>query len=76
MTTPAQNATLERISGADWRVLGECDGCIWIAKQSRIRKVFSRVDEKGALLVAGRLDVVKAFGKAKAIELVDRAFAL
>jgi len=72
----AQDATLERLSGADWRVLAVLDGEVWIAKQGRLMKVFSRIDVDGALQGVGRLDVVEAFGKDRAIALVDDAFSI
>jgi len=72
----AQEVTLARIAGADWRVLAVHEGDVWIAKQGRLRKVFSRIDAHGALLSGDRLEVVKVFGKAKAIRLVDDAFSL
>lgn len=72
--TDAQNKTLARLAGADWRVLGFCGDDLWICKQCRIQKVFSVVDAKGALLGKGRLDFIAAFGKAKAIRLVEEVF--
>ena len=76
MYSTAQQATLARLAGADWRVLAVHEDDLWIAKQGRLRKVFSRIDARGALLSGDRLEVVKAFGKAEAIRLVDAAFSL
>ena len=72
--TEAQNKTLERLGSADWRELGFCGDDLWICKQTRIHKVFSVVDAKGALLGKGRLDFIAYFGKAEAIRLVNEAF--
>jgi len=72
----AQDATLERLSGADWRVFAVLDGDVWIAKQGRLRKVFSRIDVRGGLFCVGRLDVVEAFGRDRAVALVDEAFSI
>lgn len=73
MSTKAQLKTLKRIGS--WRVTGSCEGDVWICKQSRICKVFSRIDEKGGLYCESRKTVVKAFGKAEAVRLVDEAFS-
>jgi len=73
--TRAQIKTLDRLGGADWHELGFCGDDLWICKQTRIHKVFSVVDAKGALLGKGRLDFIEAFSKAKAIRLVSEVFA-
>lgn len=57
-----------------WLMLGENANSLWICKRGVEQKVFSRIDEYGALMGEDRETYMDAFGKKKAVDQVLLAF--
>lgn len=69
-----QKKRIKDLAVHGWRVLGEAANDVWVVKRGVEYKLFTRIDEHGALMGEDRSTYLDAFGKKKAVDQVLLAF--